>query len=155
MSLSPALCRAARGFLGWSQTELGQRARAAPKTIVDFERGTRSPHFRTLDALKKVFEDEGIVFLEATETLAACIGVRVGSEAAKRLDTGGTASAAGESDSKAIGWDEELPVPAEIEELRAYWRDRPREWAALSEFGRQTLSDKMFGAPEAGDALLG
>ena len=51
--------------------------------------------------------------------------------------------------------DEEPPVSAEIEELRAYWRDHPRKWAALSETGRQTLSETMFGAPGAGNALFG
>ncbi len=127
MTLTAAQCRAARGFLGWSQADLGQRAKAAAKTIIDFERGARSPHPRTLEALAKALEDEGILFLGETEMYLLGVAVRPGSEAAKRLDTGGGASAAGDGGSNAAGWDEELPVPAEIEELRAYWRDRPTE----------------------------
>ncbi len=152
MTLTAAQCRAARGFLGWSQADLGQRAKAAAKTIIDFERGARSPHPRTLEALAKALEDEGILFWRDRNVSAGRSCASWGSEAAKRLDTGGGASAAGDGGSNAAGWDEELPVPAEIEELRAYWRDRPDKWAALSDIGRQTLSERMFGSPEAGDA---
>jgi transcriptional regulator with XRE-family HTH domain len=155
MTLTAAQCRAARGFLGWSQADLGQRAKAAAKTIIDFERGARSPHPRTLEALAKALEEEGIVFLGETETYLLGVAVRPGSQAAKRLETGGGANVAGENGSKAMPWDEELPVPAEIANLRAYWRDRPREWAALSEIGRQTLSEKMYGASDVADAAFG
>ena len=150
MLLTAAQCRAARGFLGWSQAELGQRAKAAAKTIIDFERGARTPHPRTLEALAKAFEDEGILLLGQTEIYLLGVAVRPDSEAAKRLNTGGGVGADGEGGLKAAGWDEEPPVPAEIEELRAYWRDHPDQWAALSDTGRRTLSEKMFGAPEAG-----
>ena len=103
--------------------------------------------------MAKAFEAEGIVFLEASDTLATGVGIRIGSEAAKRMG-GGSAGASKDDVLKAAAWDEELPVPADIEELRAYWRDHPCQWAALSEFGRQTLCEKMFGAAAAGDALF-
>jgi transcriptional regulator with XRE-family HTH domain len=154
MELTAAQCRAARALLNWTQTELGRLAKVDQKTITDFERGVRSPHPRTLDALKKELEAEGVVFFDATDTLFTGVGIRIGSEAAKRM--GGDGAACSKEDGlKAGAWDEELPVSAEIEQLRAYWRDRPREWAALSEFGRQTLSETMYGAPEAADAAFG
>ena len=87
--------------------------------------------------------------LAGSDTLATGVGVRPGSEAAKRMGAAGV-GADEDGGLKAAGWDEEPPVPAEIEELRAYWRDHPDQWAALSETGRRTLSEKMFGAPEAG-----
>jgi transcriptional regulator with XRE-family HTH domain len=149
MAFLSGQCRAARGFLSWSQAELGQRAKVDAKTIADFERGIRSPHPRTLDALAKAFEADGIVFLEASDTLATGVGVRIGSEAAKRMGASG-GGADKDGGLKAAAWEEEPPVPAEIEKLRAYWRDHPDQWAALSETGRRTLSEKMFDAPEAG-----
>lgn len=83
MTLSAAQCRAARGLLAWSQTDLGGKSKVAAKTITDFERGLRSPHPRTLEALVKVFEDEGVVFLEATDSVVDGVGLRTGSTAAQ------------------------------------------------------------------------
>jgi transcriptional regulator with XRE-family HTH domain len=154
MDFSPAQCRAARALLNWSQSELGRRARVDTKTVADYERGATSPHFRTLEALARAFVAEGVVFIEPTDLIVAGVGLRAGSEAAKRMG-GDSASASKDNGMKAAAWDEELPVPAEIEQLRAYWRDRPREWAALSEIGRQTLSEKMYGAPDVADAAFG
>ncbi len=48
MVVSPELCRAARGLLGWSQQELASRAQVARKTIADFELSQVTPHPRTL-----------------------------------------------------------------------------------------------------------
>ena len=96
--MTPAQCRAARGLLGWSQSELGERARVAQKTITKFESEARVPHPRTIEALVKVFEGEGVVFLEATETVVIAVGIRVGSAAAAKLQGGG----AGGSDDDAL-----------------------------------------------------
>ncbi len=85
MHLSAAQCRAARGLLNWTQKELANYSRVATKTIADFERGARIPHFRTLEALVKVFEAEGVVFLEETDTLLAGVAIRAGSAAADKL----------------------------------------------------------------------
>ena len=57
MELTAAQCRAARGLLSWTQTELGTKARIASKTIGQFEAGGAPTHWRTLEALKKALED--------------------------------------------------------------------------------------------------
>jgi transcriptional regulator with XRE-family HTH domain len=88
--MTPAQCRAARALLGWSQDELGERARVAQKTITKFESEARVPHPRTVEALAKALEDAGILFLEATEIIVVGVAVRVGSEAAKKLGASGS-----------------------------------------------------------------
>lgn len=59
-NLSPALCRAARGLLGWSQGELAERANVARSTVTDFERGTRIPVRNNLAAIQEAFEQAGV-----------------------------------------------------------------------------------------------
>jgi DNA-binding XRE family transcriptional regulator len=46
MALLTEKRRAARPLPGWSQQELAGRAKAARKTIADFERGQISPYAR-------------------------------------------------------------------------------------------------------------
>ncbi len=38
-SLTPALCRGARGLLDWTQTDLAERAAVSRSTVKDFEAG--------------------------------------------------------------------------------------------------------------------
>jgi transcriptional regulator with XRE-family HTH domain len=64
MSITAAQCRAARGMLAWSRDVLTERSRVSKRTIVDFERGARSPHASTLFAIQTAFEDAGISFIE-------------------------------------------------------------------------------------------
>ncbi|WP_259781039.1 helix-turn-helix domain-containing protein [Aestuariispira ectoiniformans] len=59
---SPALCRAGRGLLGWSQTELAEKAHVGRSTVADFERGTRTPVHNNLVALAQAMIDAGIEF---------------------------------------------------------------------------------------------
>jgi transcriptional regulator with XRE-family HTH domain len=61
--VNPAQCRAARGLLNWTQSELMARCGATQKTIADFERGLTRPYKRTLDAIAAAFEDAGIEFI--------------------------------------------------------------------------------------------
>ena len=63
MSLSPEQCRAARGLLGWSQTELSEASKTATKTIADFERGAREPYPRTLEDVQSALEKAGVEFI--------------------------------------------------------------------------------------------
>lgn len=58
-------CRAARAMLGLSQKELAQKAEVGSRTLADFETGTRSPHPRTLKAIRETLYSLGIIFLEA------------------------------------------------------------------------------------------
>ncbi len=63
MSFSPAQSRAARGLLGWSQSDLSEASKTATKTIADFERGARVPYSRTLEGIRDALEKAGIEFI--------------------------------------------------------------------------------------------
>ena len=63
MSLSPALSRAARGMLDWSQMELGTRSNLSESTIRDFEKGRRVPSANNLAAVEKAFLEAGLEFI--------------------------------------------------------------------------------------------
>jgi transcriptional regulator with XRE-family HTH domain len=76
MHISPEQCRAARGFLDWSQKELSQRAGVARKTIADFEQGLISPHARTLRDIVAALEAGGIELIEPVEGVSGP-GVRL------------------------------------------------------------------------------
>lgn len=50
-------------MLGWSQGELADAAAVSRTTVVDFERGVRTPHRNNLDAIRRAFEQAGIEFI--------------------------------------------------------------------------------------------
>lgn len=58
--LSPEQCRAARGWLSWSQEDLSKRASVGLSTLKDFESGKRSPMRNNLDAIRHAIEAAGI-----------------------------------------------------------------------------------------------
>jgi transcriptional regulator with XRE-family HTH domain len=62
-NLTPALCRAARGLLGWSQEELATTAMVGRSTVNDFEREARVPMRSNLRAIRQAFEDAGLRFM--------------------------------------------------------------------------------------------
>jgi transcriptional regulator with XRE-family HTH domain len=62
--INAAQLRAARGLLGWSQTDLADAAKVGRATIADFESGKREPYRRTLDDLQSALENAGVIFLE-------------------------------------------------------------------------------------------
>ncbi len=62
MRISPAQCRAARAMIGWSRDDLAAAAKVARRTVVDFERGARSPYDRTLADIRSALEAAGIEF---------------------------------------------------------------------------------------------
>ncbi len=57
-------CRAARGLIGWSQSDLAEAARVARQTVVDFERGARQPHANNLAAIRAALERAGVTIIE-------------------------------------------------------------------------------------------
>jgi transcriptional regulator with XRE-family HTH domain len=61
--LTPEQCRAARGWLSWSQQALADQASISLSTVRDFETGKRSPIANNLAAMQRVFEQAGIEFL--------------------------------------------------------------------------------------------
>lgn len=61
--LTPALCRAARGFLDWTQLELSARAGVSRSTVRDYEGGRHDIHRATEAQLKLALESGGVIFV--------------------------------------------------------------------------------------------
>ena len=64
MTISAEQCRAARALLDWSREEAALAAGVARETFARFERGTQVPYSKNLIAIRKAFEDAGIVFID-------------------------------------------------------------------------------------------
>jgi len=62
MILTPALCRAARGFLDWTQMDLADRSGVSRSTIRDYEGDRHSLHRATEAQLRLALEIGGITF---------------------------------------------------------------------------------------------
>ena len=60
LTLSPEQSRAARAWLGWSQTELAKRALVSLSTVRDFETGQRTPFANNLAALRRAIQGAGV-----------------------------------------------------------------------------------------------
>jgi transcriptional regulator with XRE-family HTH domain len=69
--MSPEQCRAARGWLGWTQQELARRAGVGLSTVRDFENGVRTPIPNNLAAIRRAIETAGIRLLFDSTTGAA------------------------------------------------------------------------------------
>ena len=63
MSLSAAQCRGARAMLGISQGDLAEAAKVSRQTVVDFERGARTPYPNNLAAIRAALEASGVMFV--------------------------------------------------------------------------------------------
>jgi len=61
--ITPAQCRSARTLLSWSINKLASAASVSGTVIDDFELERREPDAATLDAIRRTFEDVGVVFL--------------------------------------------------------------------------------------------
>lgn len=60
--MKPEQVRAARGWLGWSQQDLAQRAEVGLSTLKDFENGKRTPLSKNLRDIQKALESAGVEF---------------------------------------------------------------------------------------------
>jgi len=63
MKISPGSCRAARGYLNWSQRDLANASGVSLRAIQNFENGEREPISATRQALQQALEGAGIEFL--------------------------------------------------------------------------------------------
>ena len=62
-SITREQSRAARALLDWSQGDLSEAAKIARQTVVDFERGARTPYRNNLDAMRSALEKAGVEFI--------------------------------------------------------------------------------------------
>jgi transcriptional regulator with XRE-family HTH domain len=60
---TPAVSRAARGLLDWSQTDLAEKAGVSLSTVRDFETGKRTPIANNISAMQKAMEGAGVQFI--------------------------------------------------------------------------------------------
>jgi DNA-binding XRE family transcriptional regulator len=65
--MSPAQCRSARAWLGWSQDNLAKAAGVGLSTVKDFENENRTPIQSTQMAMRVALEGAGIGFSFADE----------------------------------------------------------------------------------------
>lgn len=68
--MSPEQCRAARGWLDWSQPDLAKRSSVGLSSIRQFENGLRTPITNNLLAMRRAFEDAGIVLTDEPAGIA-------------------------------------------------------------------------------------
>ena len=63
MSITPAQCRAGRALVEMDQAKLAEAANVSRNTVVDFEKGRRSPNTNNLVALQNALEAAGVIFV--------------------------------------------------------------------------------------------
>ena len=64
MTISREQSRMARGALEWSMRDLAKAAKISPTTVNQFERGYTATNNSTLAAIRRAFEDAGIIFID-------------------------------------------------------------------------------------------
>jgi len=64
--MSPEQVRAARSWLGWSQSRLAQEAHVGLSTVKDYESGKRLPIANNREAIQRALEANGIAFTDTT-----------------------------------------------------------------------------------------
>jgi DNA-binding transcriptional regulator YiaG len=67
-NMKPEQCRAARGWLDWSQSYLATAANVSFSTVRDFEKGRHAPIPNNLVAMRAALEKKGIVFVDGGGT---------------------------------------------------------------------------------------
>ena len=61
--LTPAQCRAARGLIDWSQSDLARHASVGIVTIRQLEAGVHAPRRATVDVVRRALESAGVEFI--------------------------------------------------------------------------------------------
>jgi transcriptional regulator with XRE-family HTH domain len=80
MLMTPAQSRAARGLIGWSQSELAKRSNLSESTVRDFEKGRRLPTPNNVAGIRRALEDVGVEFTNGDQP-----GVRLKVATAKSI----------------------------------------------------------------------
>jgi ribosome-binding protein aMBF1 (putative translation factor) len=76
MAIAPEQCRAARGWLGWSQQELARQANVGLSTVKALERGDGKLISATAEAIQRAIEQAGIRLLTRADGSAEGIAAR-------------------------------------------------------------------------------
>ncbi|MEM1344115.1 MAG: helix-turn-helix transcriptional regulator [Pseudomonadota bacterium] len=63
MQITPPQCRAARAMVDMDQAALASAAQVSRNTVVDFERGRRTPGVNNLSAIQRALEEAGVIFI--------------------------------------------------------------------------------------------
>jgi transcriptional regulator with XRE-family HTH domain len=71
-NMTPEQCRAARGWLDWSQEHLATAANVSFSTVRDFEKGRRVPIPNNLAAIQAALEAKGIGFVDSGGSGGTC-----------------------------------------------------------------------------------
>jgi len=61
--MTPEQCKAARALLRMEQGDLASRAGIARSTVIDFEKGSRSPRQGSIGAMRAALEAAGVEFI--------------------------------------------------------------------------------------------
>jgi predicted transcriptional regulator len=62
--LSPAQCRAARGLVNWTPSDLAQHAGVGTVTVRQLEAGSHAPRRATLEVVRRALETAGVEFID-------------------------------------------------------------------------------------------
>jgi hypothetical protein len=62
--MTPAQCRAARALINMALSDLAAAARVPPAIVWDLETGIAAPSEANVNALRRVFENAGVEFIE-------------------------------------------------------------------------------------------
>lgn len=65
--LTPGQCRAARGFLDWTQEDLAERSGLSRSTVRDFEKNRHELHSVSEAQIVQAFEQAGIRLIGTAE----------------------------------------------------------------------------------------
>ena len=74
MTLTSEQCRAARGLLNWSQSELAKASGLGRATVARFERDAMETQDESLDSIRNALEAAGVEFIDRN---GGGVGVRL------------------------------------------------------------------------------
>ncbi|HEY5080368.1 MAG TPA: helix-turn-helix transcriptional regulator [Bauldia sp.] len=63
-AITPAVCKAARALVGFTQPMLAEKARVGLSTIHNFEVGTSVPNLKNMTDIISALETAGVQFIE-------------------------------------------------------------------------------------------